>query len=331
MAEYRRTKRGIAFRKKAADKLFDPEQKDLNYIVDDKALLKKHLRYIDKLNYVPSKLKVANCVASDGTEIRIKSFTSFKEKYKPIFLRWLKLVYSCYDPNNYHYQYFGGKGIKLSKEFLDSKFFCKWCLQQKLIDKYGSYTRYLMRYDKSKEYSPDNCFTITEKELYESKSLNIALMNILLAKKYEEGHHKSVSFITARTRYYVFDLSIEDSLNKEYIPSTGDVAIQNMCFSPKEFYRAVADENSVPKNTFFSRLKYVYLGGLTMRPYEMLKPEFDIGKAANAESKLSYSQQYYRDNKENMQKKIYSKIDDPISHNDEDSVYNNINDLNVYS
>lgn len=331
MTGYRRTKRSITFRKKAADKLFDPEQKNLNYIVDDKDLLKKHLKYIDKLAYVPSKLKVMHCTASDGTVIRIRTFTSFRERYKPIFLRWLELVCSCYDPTNSHYKCFGEKGIKLSKEFLDSKFFCKWCLQQKLVDKYGSYTRYLIRRDKSKDYSPENCFTITEKELYESKSLNVALMNIFLAKKYEEDHHKSVSFITARTRYYVFDLSIEDSLNMEYIPSTGDVAIHNMCFSPQEFYRSVADENSVPKNTFFTRIKYVYLSRLTMRPYEMLKPEFDIGKFANSENKLSYAQQYYREVVKNQKDKIYNKVDDPISHNDENSVYNNTDDLNVYS
>ena len=156
-------------------------------------------------------------------------------------------------------------------------------------------------------------------------------MNIFLAKKYEESHHKSVAFITARTRYYVFDLSIEDALNMEYLASTGDVAIQHMCFSPQEFYRSVADENSVPANTFFSRLRYVYMGGLTLRPYEMLKPEFDIGKFANSENKLSYAQQYYREVVKNQKDKIYSKIDDPISHSDENSVYNNINDLNVYA
>ena len=80
MAGYRRTKRSITYRKKAADKLFDPEQKDLNYIVNDKDLLKKHLKYIDKLPYVPSKLKVMYCTASDGTVIRIRTFTSFMKK-----------------------------------------------------------------------------------------------------------------------------------------------------------------------------------------------------------------------------------------------------------
>lgn len=288
--------------------LFDDTQPNLYYITNNKELLNKHFEYIDSLDYcyedlaanytagIKCKLRepgaLNTCISSDGVKMNPKPFLKFKERYSGIYSRWVELVRSCYLPKYIHYKFFGGKGVRLCQEFLDSKQFCKWCLSQGLTDAFGKYTRYLQRIDKTKDYTIDNCFTVTEKEVHEGKNINIALRDIILAKRYDEGHHESITFIIARARYYAFDLTVEDSIYTEYHKSGGGAAIRDFIFSPVEFYKSVATEKSVPRSVFLSRVMFSQYRatGFTTRPYDMLEPDFSISAAANAEHRLSVRQ-----------------------------------------
>lgn len=62
----------------------------------------------------------------------------------------------CYNPNSSGYKYYGGKGIKICREWDRFEVFSEWAIN-------NGYTNNLTidRIDSSKNYSPDNCQWLT--------------------------------------------------------------------------------------------------------------------------------------------------------------------------
>lgn len=304
---------------------------DLSYVTGNPELLKAHREVIRTCKYIP--FKYAKCEVPSGPSKGLKPryFSGFKEHYKYIYERWIHLVKSCFDPNYPFYKFFGAKGIYMNFHFLNSKRFCYWCLVNGLTHELGTYTEYLQRRKKDKQFSPRNCYVVSEKDVHSCKTLKMALQNLRLIKLYEEGHDKSVSYMTFYTRYYAYDMKAEDALSWAYAPKWDNVG-----FSPQTFYNSVATEESCSYSTFMSRMHYSYLnGGINIRPYEMLKPDFSITAEANRQGKLSYKQQWDRDQKEKEDKynpysvQTESPIQDTSIQNDID-VYSYNKDLDVY-
>lgn len=326
-------------RRKMGD-IFDKSTDDLGYITNNKELYEKHVDFI--YNSKPIKyskeFKFIRCVVPDGPfkGTRVSSFKKFSIYYKFIYERWVHLIRSLFDPKYYLYKYFGGMGIYASDEFLNGRRFCLWCIRNGITGKLGSYTKYIFRIDKTQGYSRNNCLLLSDNDIYTGKTIDIVLTNLQLAKKYEECHHESVSFMTAYTRFFAYDLPIEESLNIENVPRVRRRRfnhVSNLCFKPQLFYKSVADETSCSYTTFLSRMHYMYLnGGLNIKPYDMLRPDFSISEEANAQGKLSYKQKWERDRKENKEKfstYIPSNIDQLRSELNIDDVYST--DSNVYT
>ena len=314
--------------------IFDNEAEDLSYITNNSNLLYKHIKFIDASPY----LKPLCYVIKEGRYAgkSPKAFSGFRAKYSNIYAWWIHIVKSCLDPDYPFYRFFGAKGISLSLDVIESKKFCKWALRRGLISNPFSYEQYLIRKNKSLGFSRRNLKVTTELEVHNCKTLYQALESLQLIKEYEEGHDDTVSYLTFHARYYVYDL---DSKDARYFPYHGEKGFKStlldaLGFSPSRFYRAVATEESCSFSVFKSRMHYSYLnGGFIARPHDMLKPEYSVSDEANKQNKLSYKQQYIRDQK---RKDIIQKKDplNQVITNDiekDNDVYSYNPALDVYS
>ncbi len=312
--------------------IFDTSTKDMSYVVNNAELLKAHKHFIMKSAYSTNTALSKYVVPSGKSKgLSPRLFDFFKERYTYIYERWMHLIQCCFDESYPLYQFFGGRGIYMSKEFLDGKLFCIWCLKNGVTSRLGMYKTYIQRRRKDRNFSPINCYVITEKELHNCGSLDLVLNSLSFIKRYEENHAKNVSYMLAYTRYYVYDMSVEDSVMWDYNPAS--IVDKQFGFSPIKFYESVADESSCTMSVFLSRYHYSYLNsGFIARPYDMLKPDYSVSAAANSQGKLSYKQQWDRLQKEKNGTNVYTPNKEPVSSTvQEDSVYSYNKDFEVYS
>ena len=244
---------------------------------------------------------------SDGTIL--KAFNGFRRNYPVIFKWWTILLSRCINPKFSSYAYFGEKGISFDAEFMDSKNFCIWALENNLYGRPYCYDQYLIRKDKSKGYCRDNIIITSELEMMSGSDLALALMRISITQKYEEYHHPSVSLYAFYARYFVYDLDVDTARKVDIysafqtkthpknknrdvnavIQQPSEVA-SCMRFSPVNFYRAMADESSCTLSQFIARYAEARRDGIKERPYDMLKPTYSNTEYSNANGKLSHEQ-----------------------------------------
>jgi hypothetical protein len=82
------------------------------------------------------------------------------KKENPIHKKWCAMKARCNNPNNDRYKYYGGKGIKVCKEWNDNfQVFAKWALENGYADGLS-----IDRIDSNKDYCPENCRFIPVRE-----------------------------------------------------------------------------------------------------------------------------------------------------------------------
>lgn len=81
--------------------------------------------------------------------------------------RWVKMLSRCEDPENLSYKDYGGRGIKVCKEWHDFNKFYQWCIQNNVKSEL-----FLDRIDNNDDYKPSNCRFVTRKENNNNKSNN---------------------------------------------------------------------------------------------------------------------------------------------------------------
>lgn len=74
-----------------------------------------------------------------------------------IYKIWLNMRYRCNTPTANSYKNYGGKGIKVCKEWDDFNTFLQWALENGYADDLT-----IDRVEDNKGYSPDNCQWITK-------------------------------------------------------------------------------------------------------------------------------------------------------------------------
>jgi len=91
------------------------------------------------------------------------------ERYR-LRSRWVKMLSRCEDVDYPQYKDYGGKGIKVCKEWHDFNKFYSWCINNGIQAQL-----FLDRIDNDGDYKPSNCRFVTRKENNNNKSNNTYL------------------------------------------------------------------------------------------------------------------------------------------------------------
>jgi len=81
--------------------------------------------------------------------------------------RWVKMLSRCEDKENISYANYGGRGIKVCKDWHDFDKFYNWC-----ISNGAKPNLFLDRIDNDSDYKPSNCRFVTRKQNNNNKSNN---------------------------------------------------------------------------------------------------------------------------------------------------------------
>ena len=88
-----------------------------------------------------------------------------------LYRKYRSMLSRCNDPNNRYYKRYGGRGIKVCKEWeKDFVSFKNWALKNGYVEGLS-----IERIDNNKGYSPDNCKFITLAEQQKNKSNNVKI------------------------------------------------------------------------------------------------------------------------------------------------------------
>lgn len=91
-----------------------------------------------------------------------------------LYSKYCSMKERCHNPNYRYYHRYGGRGIKICREWLDSfDNFAEWAYSNGYDDKKHGYEQTLDRIDNDKDYCPDNCRWVDQKAQTRNRSISI--------------------------------------------------------------------------------------------------------------------------------------------------------------
>jgi len=127
----------------------------------------------------------------------------------PFYSIWRAMKNRCYSPNNNAFKNYGGRGITVCKEWMESPAnFISWLL----ASGYGKGLQ-LDRIDNDGDYSPKNCRVVTASENAKNKSNTVTISlhgaeRLLIDVAQEYG----IKYATLRRRLYVSGMTPEEAV-----------------------------------------------------------------------------------------------------------------------
>lgn len=139
---------------------------------------------------------------------------SSRGKYHTIYQRWNLMIKRCEDKSSPVYPYYGGRGIKVCREWHNYQTFKKWYLDQG-FDIDNNDQRTTDRIDVNGNYEPSNCRLANYYEQANNKRNNHTILyrGKYLTPRQLHNIHPEISFNTLRSRIYK-GLPIEKVLEK---------------------------------------------------------------------------------------------------------------------
>lgn len=164
-----------------------------------------------------NRIKSCGCMRN---ELISKSKRKHGEWQTLLYSKWSGMKRRCNNKNDSHYESYGGRGIKVCKEWDDYEVFAEWA-------KMNNYSKNMTidRIDLDKDYTPDNCRWIPMEEQPKNKRNTVYLIYEGKQKRMVEiAKEIGIRTKTLSSRYYRFkkrnpDVS-DDSITVEMIEPT---------------------------------------------------------------------------------------------------------------
>lgn len=153
---------------------------------------------------------------------KVKKINNFNHSHggthHPLYQEYLSMIQRCYHKNHKAYDSYGGRGITVCDEWLNSpQAFYDWV--ESIGGRPKGYT--LDRIDNSKGYSPDNCKYVSMYEQSRNKRSNIQITHNGVTKCLTDwALEYGINNETARSRYHK-GYPFEVIFSKEPLPNSG--------------------------------------------------------------------------------------------------------------
>lgn len=148
-----------------------------------------------------------------GKEVCSKSSVTHGKSYEKIYRRYIELKSKCYNEKDSNYNYFGGKGISICNEWLNSfNLFYEWSMDNNY--KHG----FVLCLKKNEiEYSQSTCYWGTIKDYYKNCRNTTCKMVEYNGESHSVAEWSKISGInygTLRTRLQRFPIEIAFTMKK---------------------------------------------------------------------------------------------------------------------
>lgn len=130
--------------------------------------------YTNYHSLVSGNTKSCGCLRKEVmTEKNTKHSCASRDNKDRLYGVWLGMKARCYNPNNVHYNIYGGKGIVVCDEWRNDYIaFKNWAYSNGYDENADSYQCTIDRIDLSKGYYPDNCRWVNQKIQTNNMSIN---------------------------------------------------------------------------------------------------------------------------------------------------------------
>ncbi len=152
-------------------------------------------------------VKSCGCLKKEQDLINLTKYHRHKLSHTKLWDTYYGMKSRCYDKNDSHYSYYGGRGIIICDEWLNSfDAFAQWSVENGFSDNLQ-----IDRIDNNGNYEPSNCRWVTLKENCRNRSTNVMIpYNNGYVTLVEYAEILGIPYKTAYSKYRKFGIKRKD-------------------------------------------------------------------------------------------------------------------------